>query len=830
MPDLAELNLVIKTADIAAANKLLADLKKAGVDVEGAFAKLNSTQAANGKGIGTLTGLYGAYAGVIAQVTAVVAGLAGAYKAVSEFAEEDRITRGIAILTGGMQQAKQFIDQIDAIGDGAFGKRQMDAAARSALALGASQEDVVTTMKAAAEVAATLGGGAEQVDHITRSLIMLKEDAQRASRGLQQLKADGINGYEAVAEKLGMTTTLAMAKITKGAIDTQTIYDAVIDHINSRNKGAIDLQNKGLAGAMDRVANLSVQALGQVGRILADLFHLPQGANDLANWLENRLIPGLKAFAGFLEGTAPATAAFQALLNNIGEAFKALVLVLEAYLALKLIDYTKEFAVWILNAAKGFVTMEASAAPLLVAVVGIGAALAGWTLSTTLYDNLKDFRLAIEEIRHALAAVSGMTVRDFANKFGIGTPAPVAPGAPISEDDLHDQLVAKIKAGPEQIGNGTGNFGEDFKRNITTSVDGLFSALNDKIGGALGIQNLFKALNKTIEDGTSDLKAQNNVQKIADEDKKNTITDYIANLHKQQEYYDMGTAAVKNQQEIEKLGQANDVAKLKNKAELLDMLKAELELNDRLKAVAEINKDIAKEQRQNELLPLAGRELDIENEQRKLLNKSKDAGIELDATQLRYIKDTSTALVDQRRAWAQVDTVAKGVADGITTGLSDAITQAKDLKTVLLDVVKTVEAAFVKAFVTQPLNEGITGWVKSLAGAIGGGALAGGGESFNGGQSSGGDFGGGAGAATPHAMGDIFTGATSIGGGAARHVAGEGGSPEGLLPLGRDAYGRLGVRGGGSTTINFNVTTPNADSFRQSSRQLSAMARQQIGG
>ncbi len=61
-------------------------------------------------------------------------------------------------------------------------------------------------------------------------------------------------------------------------------------------------------------------------------------------------------------------------------------------------------------------------------------------------------------------------------------------------------------------------------------------------------------------------------------------------------------------------------------------------------------------------------------------------------------------------------------------------------------------------------------------------------------------------------------------------LAGEAG-PEAILPLQRGSDGRLGVAGGsgGSMVVHVNVTTPDADSFRRSEAQVTAMLARAVG-
>ena len=61
-------------------------------------------------------------------------------------------------------------------------------------------------------------------------------------------------------------------------------------------------------------------------------------------------------------------------------------------------------------------------------------------------------------------------------------------------------------------------------------------------------------------------------------------------------------------------------------------------------------------------------------------------------------------------------------------------------------------------------------------------------------------------------------------------IAGERGA-EAILPLARGPDGSLGVRAdtSGGVNVTFNVTTPDADSFRRSETQVAAMLARAVG-
>lgn len=81
------------------------------------------------------------------------------------------------------------------------------------------------------------------------------------------------------------------------------------------------------------------------------------------------------------------------------------------------------------------------------------------------------------------------------------------------------------------------------------------------------------------------------------------------------------------------------------------------------------------------------------------------------------------------------------------------------------------------------------------------------------------------GGATPFAKGGVVASPTYFGTGGGLGLMGEAGA-EAILPLARGADGRLGVAAGGQgrpVNIVFNVTSPDAASFRKSEAQVTGM-------
>lgn len=157
---------------------------------------------------------------------------------------------------------------------------------------------------------------------------------------------------------------------------------------------------------------------------------------------------------------------------------------------------------------------------------------------------------------------------------------------------------------------------------------------------------------------------------------------------------------------------------------------------------------------------------------------------------------------------------ARGLSRSLSRGLrgafGDLVLEGAKLSDVLGNVAQQmIRTTFNQALspITDTLSGVVTGGLGSLFGGLFGSAN---GNVFAGGRH------------TAFANGGIVNGPTVFPMRGGTGLMGEAG-PEAIMPLSRGADGKLGVRGGSShVTVNMNISTPDAQSFRQSQTQVAA--------
>jgi len=149
----------------------------------------------------------------------------------------------------------------------------------------------------------------------------------------------------------------------------------------------------------------------------------------------------------------------------------------------------------------------------------------------------------------------------------------------------------------------------------------------------------------------------------------------------------------------------------------------------------------------------------------------------------------------------RIETLADGVARSLSTALRGAALDGKSLQGVLAGVARSFADIALKAAL-QPLSGLVSGALEGLFAATNP-ALGG---------------------VTPFAKGGVIATPSYFPLGQGLGLAGEAG-PEAILPLQRGPDGRLGVAGagGGTITVQFAVTSPDARSFVSAEAEVSAM-------
>ena len=166
------------------------------------------------------------------------------------------------------------------------------------------------------------------------------------------------------------------------------------------------------------------------------------------------------------------------------------------------------------------------------------------------------------------------------------------------------------------------------------------------------------------------------------------------------------------------------------------------------------------------------------------------------------LMDVQFDRLDQMRsAFANLTSLARGFGQAMSSALTSAIARGRDLGDVLRTLALRL-SSLVLSRSLRPLEQGIGQAFGSLSAGLMGGL-----------------------GVRPFARGGIVGGPTLFG--LAGGQMGEAG-PEAVLPLSRGRDGRLGVQagGGGAVSVTMNITSPDAQSFIASQRQVtSALAR-----
>lgn len=255
-----------------------------------------------------------------------------------------------------------------------------------------------------------------------------------------------------------------------------------------------------------------------------------------------------------------------------------------------------------------------------------------------------------------------------------------------------------------------------------------------------------------------------------------------------------------------------------------------LETQNKLQGKFEMGEVLKDTERELELVGLSAAERERVVAIRKVEDIIRERGLQGDAEALALL-DRYVDKLDVLEKKKQIVEIANGIGQAFSQSFEDAILGAKNLKDALGDLIKEIQRMVFQTLVTKPLQGMISTGLTNLMGSVAGVPTT-------------------TPAPVASALGNIFSMGRLVafanGGivdspmtfpmrGGRTGLMGEAG-PEGILPLTRGSDGRLGVtaHGGGAvtnnnTTVLMTVNTPDAGSFRRSSRQTAMDIKRATG-
>lgn len=293
MPDLAQLNLVINSQQVTAADKAEQSLISTSQKLETQTKKTNQAFA-DGSGAATghnsaISRLMGSYEGLLkiaGYVTAAVAAVSFAIDAVKEAAQQELRETAFATLLGDAEKAKKMLaDLRDFANTTPFRFAGLADASRLLLAFGFNAEKIPGTIRTIADAAAAMGGSTDTIQRIARALGEIQAQGKLSSLQLRMLASDGIPAAQILADALGTTVPKALEMIEKKALSGDEAIEILLKGMQTRYKDATLNLSQTTAGLWSTMLDVIQGIMVKIGAALIQFFNIKGLEKDLISFL-----------------------------------------------------------------------------------------------------------------------------------------------------------------------------------------------------------------------------------------------------------------------------------------------------------------------------------------------------------------------------------------------------------------------------------------------------------------------------------------------------------------------------------------------------------------
>lgn len=276
---------------------------------------------------------------------------------------------------GSGEKAKAFLQTLaDFAAKTPFEFPELRDAASKMLAVGVASEDIVPILTTVGDSVAAIGGSGENIQRAILAIQKMQLQGRVTNETLMQLNEAGIPATKALAEALGITTTEAMDRVSKGQIKVNDLLGVLKDQgVPSLEAaaGMMDKQSQSLEGLFSTLKDTVGLALTGIAQPLVEgLTKALPGLTDTITKVMGDIGPVFaKVFASVIDVVAellPVLAPIVKILGGLlATALKALLPVIKV-LAPPLLDIAKILGGILKIAGEAFAQILAALAPLMV--------------------------------------------------------------------------------------------------------------------------------------------------------------------------------------------------------------------------------------------------------------------------------------------------------------------------------------------------------------------------------------------------------------------------------------------------------------------------------
>lgn len=274
--------VITAKVDSGDASKQLQELIGRIEALEGEQAKAARAAADHADKLERLRGVSQAAASTMAVVAAGLAAAGIASIKLAADLEQSRVA--FTTLLGSAEKADAFLKDLAKFAASTpFEFVGLQDSARRLLAFGFAAQDIIPLMNGIGNAVAGLGGGKEQIDRVTLALGQMQAKGKVSAEEMNQLAELGIPAWRFIASAIGVSIPEAMKRAEKGAIDSTTAINALINGMNEKFPGMMEKQSKTINGVFSNLVDGATRTATLIGERLIRAFHVADIIGNAAN-------------------------------------------------------------------------------------------------------------------------------------------------------------------------------------------------------------------------------------------------------------------------------------------------------------------------------------------------------------------------------------------------------------------------------------------------------------------------------------------------------------------------------------------------------------------